>query len=464
MKESGKKDRRSICSGIKSQSIDRSVSPVGSTGRRISADRFLPKVEPQSDGFLRLKPAKSPKKFLEEDHKKQNDYIYSDTVYRNIVETQRSSSGKKFLNYSQKSNVSNLADFNKNEFDIGNEDLLKRLNHSRTINRNPIEIIPISGVLNDYYISVFDWGLNGQISYATASSLFIYRYLFGKRPSLFHIEPLAGITAVKYRWDGAHLALGEGKGRVSIFDSEKCLKVTELYPHQERVTCLSWRNETILATGSRDRTINLVDSRTNQSAGQFWGHRQEICGIFWQPGGGLLASGGNDNLIFVWDPRSNKPLFEISAHKAAVKALAWNPHNFGELLSGGGTADASIKLWNLNSVQSRQPEEIFSVEAGGQVCALLVPKNTKEFVAGMGYPNNEIKILDLNNGERIASIDGHISRVLHMSLCDEENDIVATLSADQSIKFWNFFQKEKFITESKHRLRQRSIEFISDIR
>lgn len=464
MRESGKKDRRSIGSGITSQSIDRSVSPLGSTGRRISADRFIPKVEPQSDGFLRLKPAKSPKRFLEEDLKKQNDFIYSDTVYRNIVETQRSSSGKKFLNYSQKSSVSNIADFNKQEFDSGNEYLLKRLNHSRRINKNPIATIPISGLLNDYYISVFDWGLNGQLSYASTSSLNIYRYQIGKQPSLFHIEPLVGITAVKYRWDGVHLALGEGKGRVGIFDSEKCMKVTELNPHQERVTCMGWRNEILLATGSRDRTINLIDSRTNQSAGQFWGHRQEICGIFWQPGGGLLASGGNDNLIFIWDPRSNRPLFEISGHKAAVKALAWNPHNFGELLSGGGTADASIKLWNLNSVQSRKPEQIFSVEAGGQVCSLLAPKSIKEFVAGMGYPNNDIKIFDLDNGERIANIDGHLSRVLHMNLGEDENDIVASLSADQSIKFWNFFQREKLHTESKHRLRQRSIEFISDIR
>ena len=36
-------------------------------------------------------------------------------------------------------------------------------------------------------------------------------------------------------------------------------------------------------------------------------------------------------------------------HQAAVKAVAWCPWQSGILATGGGTADKTIKIWNINS-------------------------------------------------------------------------------------------------------------------
>ena len=104
------------------------------------------------------------------------------------------------------------------------------------------------------------------------------------------------------------------------------------------------------------------------------GHRQEICGLKWNQEGTHLASGGNDNKLLVWDAAwgagagrgagktssmsslgdnadDAKPLWKFHEHQAAVKAIAWSPHTSGLLASGGGTADKSIRTWNVTNGQ-----------------------------------------------------------------------------------------------------------------
>jgi cell division cycle 20-like protein 1, cofactor of APC complex len=60
----------------------------------------------------------------------------------------------------------------------------------------------------------------------------------------------------------------------------------------------------------------------------------------------MLCSGGNDNKLLVWSPKASEPLVKYCDHLAAVKAVAWSPHQHGMLVSGGGTADRTIRFRN----------------------------------------------------------------------------------------------------------------------
>jgi len=44
--------------------------------------------------------------------------------------------------------------------------------------------------------------------------------------------------------------------------------------------------------------------------------------------------------------KASEPVVKYSDHVAAVKAVTWSPHQHGLLLSGGGTADKTIKFRN----------------------------------------------------------------------------------------------------------------------
>lgn len=66
---------------------------------------------------------------------------------------------------------------------------------------------------------------------------------------------------------------------------------------------MSWLNNHVLATGSRDKSILVHDIREKKLVSTLVKHEQEVCGLEWSPNGTYMASGGNDNLIYIWDQR-----------------------------------------------------------------------------------------------------------------------------------------------------------------
>lgn len=82
-------------------------------------------------------------------------------------------------------------------------------------------------------------------------------------------------------------------------------------------------------------------------------HAQEVCGLKWSPDGQHLASGGNDNMLQIWPSITGRNpsqfIYSFNQHQAAVKALAWCPWQNNILASGGGTADRTIRFWNVNT-------------------------------------------------------------------------------------------------------------------
>ncbi len=146
-----------------------------------------------------------------------------------------------------------------------------------------------------------------------------------------------------------------------------------MFGHNARVSSLSWHGN-LLASGSRDRTINIHDTRMSSRdiVSIMQGHTQEVCGLKWSFDGYSLASGGNDNKLMIWNTRSTAPISKFSQHCAAVKGLAWSPHNHGVLASGGGSADRTIKFWN-----TLDGTLLDSIDTGSQICNLIFSKTTK---------------------------------------------------------------------------------------
>ena len=157
-----------------------------------------------------------------------------------------------------------------------------------------------------------------------------------------------------------------------------------------------------------------------------------------------LASGGNDNKVLIWDTQRPAPLAKLASHCAAVKALAWNPHQYGVLATGGGTADRTIKLWNMNNFEC-----IKNIDTGSQVCNLIFSKTVNELVSTHGYSLNQIILWKITNMHssvpsnppvftNIATLTGHTYRVLYLSMSPDSTTIV-TGAGDETLRFWNVF-------------------------
>lgn len=199
---------------------------------------------------------------------------------------------------------------------------------------------------------------------------------------------------------------------------------------------MSWMNENVVSTGSRDGYIKSFDVRSKTFISEFKKHTQEVCGLRWDSNESYLASGGNENHIYVWDIRKNNPVQCYTEHKAAVRALCWSPHNFGVLISGGGNYDKTIKFWNVNFNES-----VYTMQTDSQVCNLAFSKHANELVSTHGYSKNQIMVWNVDKKERISMMDGHQTRVLHLAL-SPKGESIATAAADETLKFWTVFPKE----------------------
>ncbi len=81
--------------------------------------------------------------------------------------------------------------------------------------------------------------------------------------------------------------------------------------HGHRVSSLAWSNDSVLASGSKDKSILVRDIRapTDYVARLkgVKGHTQEVCGLRWSPHDQhILASGGNDNKLMVWSLQNSQ--------------------------------------------------------------------------------------------------------------------------------------------------------------
>lgn len=86
----------------------------------------------------------------------------------------------------------------------------------------------------------------------------------------------------------------------------------------------------------------------------------------------MFASGGNDNKLFTWQFGENElPSHSYLSHQAAVKAISWSSFNKDLLVSGGGTADRTLKFWNT-SISNILHENVFSNIDNGEypICSV----------------------------------------------------------------------------------------------
>jgi cell division cycle protein 20 (cofactor of APC complex) len=244
------------------------------------------------------------------------------------------------------------------------------------------------------------------------------------------------VTSVSWIKEGGYLAVGTNNAELQIWDAETSKKLRTIRNHQARIGSISW-NEHVVSSGSRDGSIHNNDVRVAQSlVSRFQKHTQEVCGLKWSPDGTQLASGGNDNLLAIWDPRfsSTDPRFTLTHHTAAVKALAWCPWQNGLLATGGGTNDRHIRFWNTQDGSC-----VNSIDTQSQVCSIVWSKEYKELVSSHGFAHNQLIVWKYPTLTKVAELTGHTSRVLHMAISPDGQQ-VASAASDETIRVWKCFE------------------------
>lgn len=291
--------------------------------------------------------------------------------------------------------------------------------------------IPCQILRDDFYTSLIDWvgntvffSENNAIiahNFNSTSQMFVYKHF--KESSICSIRSMKQTNSV---------VVGDSHGNLTFIDLNT-LK-SEIRPcHDKRISALHIMGDKVL-TGSGDRKCKVIDSRAKAPQKTFQNHALEVCGVSVNREEKLICTGGNDNRIAVIDIRNETcPLFKFDDHKAAVRALSWSPLHSTKFVSGGGTADKTIKSWDI----SLKDPLVKSINFESQICNLKWLHSNK-VISSFGYSDDDIRLL--NNFEVENRYIGHKNRVIHFSVNDTE-DFFASGSADFDIKVYEIDKK-----------------------
>jgi len=225
----------------------------------------------------------------------------------------------------------------------------------RVVPSAPSRILDAQDLLDDYYINLLLWSDKNYLAVALGQTVHLWNATSGEVHEFCSLDDSGTtdtyVSSVSWVQEGGvHLAIGTSAGTTQLWDIQASKQLRSMDGHTYRVGSLSWNRHT-LSTGGHDTAVVNHDVRISKhSVATLSGHSQEICGLAWSPDGTTLASGGNDNTLCLWDAplsSTSRPWYSLTDHQAAVKALAWSLHERGLLASGIGTADRSIKFWNL---------------------------------------------------------------------------------------------------------------------
>lgn len=309
--------------------------------------------------------------------------------------------------------------------------------------KTPFKILDAPNLRDDFYIDVVSWSTKNVIAIGLHNEVYLWN---AETLKVRCLCSFAGdsVASVSWNHNGDTLAVGTEKGRLHIYDINSLSIIYNISNHLSRIGTMSW-NHHLLSSGSRDGNIIHQDMRSGNLCSKVYAHRQEICKIKWSFGGDYLVSGGNDNRIMLWSSLNQNPVHTFTGHNAAVKALDWCPYSSNILASGGGTADKTIRLWNIHSF-----EQTNCVETNSQVCNMRFSQNTHELVTSHGYSENLINIWKYPCLQPVGELRGHNSRVLYMDLSPDKETVV-TGAGDETLRFWKLFpinEQEDFVSSS----------------
>jgi WD40 repeat protein len=291
-----------------------------------SEDRFIPQrnTPASNDIFMLSKKEGSPSDISNFSEVEKDKLLYSNLLDQKMLNFEKfcqegnikglqstekafKCSRPKVLQFSQKKeNSSSMlpSSFVMDEQNVVENDLIRSIKYSRRIPKAPIKILDAPGVVDDFYQDILDWSQKDVIAIALAGNI----YLFKNKVKDNSVSKLAELvdtkySTVKFSPSGNYLALGEESGNLFFYDAVKETNILQIKPHLNRICSMSWMNENIISTGSRDATIKNFDIRTKSCIASLEKHSQEVCGLRWSPEENYLASGGNENHIYIWDIR-----------------------------------------------------------------------------------------------------------------------------------------------------------------
>lgn len=109
------------------------------------------------------------------------------------------------------------------------------------------------------------------------------------------------VHALAFSPDGSRIvSAGDGRS-IRMHSTTDGSPLLEIEHRPGRIRCLEFFAPTMVAAGTTNNLVELLDLESGQKVGQFNGHQGTIADLDFQPKTGLLVSGSFDTTVRLWD-------------------------------------------------------------------------------------------------------------------------------------------------------------------
>ena len=224
------------------------------------------------------------------------------------------------------------------------------------------------------------------------------------------------VLALAFSLDGTKLASGSKDKTVRLWDTFTNDELVTLRKHTGSINALAFSPDgKMLASGSTDKTVQLWDTTTGAHLATFNEHIKGIAALTFSPDGRTLASGSMDGTIHFWNTTTKTLLpIRITAHTEWVKAVSFFEDS-STLASVG--FNGVITLWDLKTSQKTGVQTI--VPPDFLLTSAFSPDGTKLISTGAesatffntGYgkivatrvPDHLLRMTDVTTGRELAT-------------------------------------------------------------
>ncbi|MCG9134117.1 PD40 domain-containing protein [Candidatus Poribacteria bacterium] len=198
-------------------------------------------------------------------------------------------------------------------------------------------------------------------------------------------------------------------------------------------------DNTLLASGSSDRTVKLWDVETQTNIATLKGHTTAVFSIAFSPNGMLLASAGFDGTVKLWDVNVHTNVATLEGHTNGGTSVAFSPD--GTTLAAG-ESDGIIKLWD---VETHRNIATFGGYDAATLAAIVEAETERYWVTPVSFLSNttvasgsgdRIKLWDVTTEKNIATFEVPGDLVWSMS-CSPDGTTLAAGTYNALVQLWD---------------------------